>query len=347
MYIYLFVLIILILLSRLAQKYQSDRIVLSLSALIVCFTGFRAYSVGIDTENYILIWDNVLVDGLVYEEPGFIWLIKFLQQFTHNPTVLFLVCSAVIYPLIIHRLWDFRNIASFPVMVTTFYFCDIMISMNIIRQYMGVAIVFYFSRFLFKGNNIVYLIGVLLASTLHLSSLISMALFAIELLRWKELSKVKKLIYVAGIAAFFMLFGTLMNFADSEYGDYLASNSSSEVGMMTTLKVIFIFVSCFIFNIFKKNKYSSVDTYKTVFMIIVLSITGLLLETLGYFFPYMDRLGVIFHMFFLVYWGVLYKNIKGENIHLYTFIYLLLIVYPFISTLIHNGQGTVPFKFNF
>ena len=347
MYIYFFVLFLCVLLSYWANKYQLRRVLFWLSALFVCFTGFRAYSVGIDTENYIQIWDEILMGKLTLVEPGYAWLNEFLQRFTDNPTILFLVCSAVIYPLIIYRLWDFRIIASFHVMIATFYMCDLMLSMNIIRQYMAVAIVFYFSRYLFRGNYIVYIIGVLLATTFHYSSLIALSLFAIELFRWNNLSKMNKAFIVAGFAAVPVASGLLLNFAISEYESYFLSISGSDMGLMTTFKAMFIILSCFIFNILKKNKYTSSNTYNLVIIVIIISLIGLLFESLEYFFPYMGRLGLIFHMFFLVFWGILYKMLYKDGIFIYTFFYLLLIVYPFISSIIYNGQGTIPFIFIF
>ena len=347
MFIYLVVLLGTVLLSRWAQKRQSNRIVFGLSALFVCFTGFRAYSVGIDTENYIEIWDVILSGKISYVEPGFIWLNEFLQQFTDNPTALLLVSSAVIYPLIIYRLWNYRDIASFPVMIATFYMCDLMISMNVIRQYMAVAIVFYFSRYLFKGNYLIYLIGVLLATFLHYSSLIALALFATELLRWKKLSKVNKFFIAAGISVLPVAFGIVLNFASTEYGNFFSSVNHSDVGLLTILKGGFILLSCLIFNIFKRNKYASSDTNKMIVIIIIYSLIGLSLESLEYFFPYMGRIGILFHMFFLIFWGILLKRKKGVNLLICVFFYLLLIVYPFISSMIYNGQGTIPFKFIF
>lgn len=347
MFIYIVALLIFVLLSYWAQKCQSSRVVLALSVLFVCFTGFRAYSVGIDTENYIEIWNTVLAGRIAYVEPGFIWLCEFLQRYTDNPTILFLVCSAIIYPLIIFRLWDYRYIASFPMMIATFYMCDLMISMNVVRQYMAVAIVFYFSKYLFRGNYLVYLIGVILATTLHYSSLIALALFSTELLRWKYLSKPNKFFIVSGMAMLPIAFGIILNFASTEYGGYFSSVNNSEIGMLTMLKGLFILLSCFIFNIFKRNKYSSDDTYKMIMIIIIFSLIGLSFETLEYFFPFMGRVGILFHMFFLIFWGVLYKRNKGINIFICLVCYLLLIVYPFVSSIIGNGQGTVPFEFVF
>ncbi len=71
------------------SKYDLKPLLYLLILFLACITGFRGYEVGIDTTNYIKIWDNMLVGTPVYIELGFQWLICYLQKITANPTILF------------------------------------------------------------------------------------------------------------------------------------------------------------------------------------------------------------------------------------------------------------------
>lgn len=343
MFVYLVVLIVCVFLAHIADKYNSRKILFLLSFILVCFTGFRGYSVGIDTENYVEIWDSIFIERAVFIEPGYIYLNKFLQNFTDNPTLLFVVCSIIIYPLIIYRLWDFKYIASFPMMVVTFYMYGLMHSMNVVRQYMAVAIVFYFTRYLFRGSYVKYCLGILIASLFHYSSLIALSLFAIELNKWKHLSKSSKRFLVIGMTCIPFVSFILLDFVTSEYGGYF-NEVSKDFGFMTVVKAAFIVIVSILYQIPKRYKSASIDIYNVVRTTIILSLLGLALESVGYFFPFMGRMGLIFSMFSIIFWGILYKSQNTVNVVFCTLFYILLIIYPFMVSMLYNGFGTIPYS---
>lgn len=110
------------LLAYKAEISQKKIYVWLIVLFLVFIAGFRGEEVGIDTPNYIEIWDRLLIGGIAYQEVGFQFIITSLQHITDNPTYMFLVCSSIIYPLIIFRLWDFRKVASFTFMIAMFFF---------------------------------------------------------------------------------------------------------------------------------------------------------------------------------------------------------------------------------
>ena len=116
------------------SKYDLKPLLYLLILFLACITGFRGYEVGIDTTNYIKIWDNMLVGTPVYIELGFQWLICYLQKITANPTILFFICSLITYSCFVLRLWDFKNIASFPLMIAILFMLVLMPSMNVMRR---------------------------------------------------------------------------------------------------------------------------------------------------------------------------------------------------------------------
>ena len=158
--------------AYLADKYNSKLVRNLLICFLVLITGFRSVEVGIDSANYAEIWDAVLVGIPVFLEVGFQMLIQFLQRISTNPTILFVTCSIITFDLLIIRLWDFRNVASFTVMILVLFMLVVMPSMNTMRQYCAVSIVFYGTKFLFQKKYLKFILSVLIATSLHTSSLL-------------------------------------------------------------------------------------------------------------------------------------------------------------------------------
>lgn len=347
MFFYIAVYLICLCIAFVADKKKNRTLALLISLILVFLTGLRGSEVGIDTENYIGIWENIYYDEVLFVEPGFVLLNKFLQGITNNPVALFLVCSFIIYPLIIIRLWDFREIASFPVMISVFYMSHLMMSMNIIRQYCAVALIFYFTRYLSKGDYIKYIIGVLIAFTVHMSSLIGISMFAFEISKWKYLQKGQKIFLGIGIAISPVVLYYISQFAINEYGHYF--NNEQDLGFLTLGKLLFV---CFTYALVLRLKHidiqidnQSLDVF--VRNTIIILIVELCIVSLGYIFPFMDRIGLLFSLYEIIFWGILFKLSNTCNRPFYLMAFILLVVYPFISDIFNNGQGTVPYYFCF
>ncbi|MDD3038173.1 EpsG family protein [Bacteroides sp.] len=347
MVFYISVYLICLILSVVADKKDSKPLKFLICVIFVIITGFRGSQVGIDTENYINIWDNLYYGRATFVEPGFTLMNLALQKFTDNPVAIFVTSSSIIYFLIINRLWDFKRIASFPVMISVLYMSHLMMSMNVLRQYCAVAIIFYFTRYLSKGDYIRFIIGILIASTLHLSSLIGFLMFAFEILKWKNLNRAQKLLLGIGIAMSPFILYVASRFAFNQFGGYF-SNSESNIGFLTSGKMLFICYACFSFNLFKKKKDFRIDNLSLDVFIrntILTVILGLCLVSIGYFFPFMERIGLLFSLYEILFWGILFKLISNQNKVLCFLVFSFLVIYPFISSIINNGQGTVPYSF--
>lgn len=347
MLFYISLYLICLFLSILAVKTNNKYVIYIISAVLVFIAGCRGSQVGIDTENYIKIWNDVLYGRPTFIEPGFTFMIFVLQKITNNPVAMFITSSIIIYQLIILRLWDYRKLAYFPMMVTVLYMSHFMISMNILRQYCAVAIVFYFIKYLFRGKYLLYICGVLLASTFHLSSLIGFSLFALEIFRWNDLTKCHKMILGFGIIISPLVFVVALNFAINEFGNYFATVKSN-FGFMTLAKLMFILIATFSSKLPNKSNGFLINTLSSNYVIkstISLTVIGFFLISIGYFFAFMDRIGLLFSFYEIIFWGFLFKLTIWRNRILYFVAFLILIVFPFLSTILNNGQGTVPYVF--
>lgn len=341
--IYFFSIIFCLILAFFAEKKDNKTFVFIIALYLTLLSGLRGYTVGLDTSAYIDYWYDYMNIGTLFIEPGLIFIIDILQRFTSNPTWMLLVTSIIIYPLIIFRLWDFRNIASYPIMVSLFVILNFVPSINIMRQYISVAIIFFFSRYLFNKRYIIFLFGVVLGTIFHYSALTGLLFLVIEYFGGREKNKKQK-IFV------FLFFSVLIFYSSSlitllnKYSGYFIEMKSN-IGMLTFLKIICVVMFYLLLSkrqIKIKNKYFDINLIK---IIIFITVFGLLLQSLGYFYPFMDRIGLNFYIFEVIVWGLFIKNSDLRGKLLCMLCMLLLDLTPFIISLYSNGSGETPFVF--
>lgn len=344
---YFILLFVCTIVSYLADKYNSKTILYFLISVFVFFTGFRGEEVGIDTVGYVETWNEALYGHLLFTELGFQFLIYFLQIFTDNEVFLFLTCSLIIYVLIILRLWDFRNIASFPIMILALYMLVFMQSMNIMRQFCGVAIVFYFTRYLFNRQYIRYLLGLIIATSFHTSSILGLSLFGLEILNWKRFSKKRKMIFILLLLLVSIVGCLIFKIVYTKYGHYFI-DTEVNVGVLTFVKFIFIIISYYLSKIsckaiaFEKNGYY-INSF-VINAVVLLYLLGVIVESLGYFFPFMNRVGLIYSFWGIIFWGILFKMTRRIQLKcIYLVSMAVLLGVPFLLAIIFNGFGTVPY----
>ena len=338
-----------IVIAYLADKYESIRLRNLLILILACATGFRGHEVGIDTPHYIDIWDNIMVGDPVYQEVGFQWLILLLQKISEDPTILFVACSTIVFGFLIVRLWDFREVASFSVMTAVLYMLLFMQSMNTIRQHCALSIIFFCTRYLFQKSYFRFMLGVGIATLLHISSLLAISFVGFDLLKWKQLSWRKKMFLVLLIVAGGCSSMVVYNFIYSEYGNYF-EQPETDLGLLTIILFIFVLCSYGASKLWKKriggNYETITDHHYLINVVFVAYLMGILLQSLGYFFPYMGRIGLLFSLWGIVFWGMLFKLTVSSTLKLvYGLSMLLLIGWPFGVAIINNGYGTVPYMF--
>ena len=330
-----------------ADKYNSRLLRNMLIGYWVIMTGFRGYEVGIDTGNYVEMWYTTLIGAPVYCEIGFQWLMQLLQRYSQSPTILFVICSIITFGLLIVRLWDFRKIASFSMMIAVLYMLVVLPSMNTMRQFCAISIVFFCTRYLFRKQYLKFLLGIVGASFLHTSSLLGILFIGFELLEWKQFTFKKKVCYVILILTGLFLSGLAYDLVYSEYGHYF-ENETVKPGILTTGLFLFITFAYVTSNLNKKRCITFCAIDKSHFLIqvsFVAYIIAIILQSLGYFFQYMDRIGLIYSIWGVVFWGILFKLTKRRSLTILFFMAMLLFVaYPFILILTSNSLKVLPYS---
>ncbi|HOO05934.1 MAG TPA: EpsG family protein [Ruminococcus sp.] len=357
---YIVILGLIIVLAYGVDKNGSRKKLISIVLILSLVSGLRASVVGIDTYSYYSIFEAVYNDDptLAWRniEPTFLYICKLLLHISTNPNFLLFLFALLANSLIILRLWDFKDVAPFPWMIACYYSSFYFLSMNIVRQFCAIAIIFFATRYLFERKYIVYMFALGLAYLFHRSALVGLLFFCVELIDWAQLNKKQKLFIFLGFATIPIYIGHIIANIQM-YFKYFKSFSPN-IGFMLPVKIVLAVFLGIGLKIIRNNDDNSMNNHehnKADTMIVTYDnpgfinrikgyyYVGLLLTFLGYFFSFMDRIGLPFYLYECVFVGVLVKYRSDRKIC--KMIYALLIAYVLFSEFRGNGQGVLPYVF--
>ncbi len=338
--------IIIVILSYLADKFNSKLLLIMIIAVLSFYSGLRNVSVGIDTREYYSIINAAETGGINYiKDKGFLTICRILLSIFKKPEILILCFSIIICVFIICRMWELRNGYSFAFMVFIFMGCYYLNTLNITRQYITVGILFFSVKFLEKQHYIIFAIIVLLLSVIHLSALLGFGILLIFLIKdYHNNTKARKLLLISipivligGIFVFFRYF--------PKYEHYFSKKINSGVGLMQFVKIALILLvlvcsKAIRNNHFSKDKDGYYRTLNTRFL--DLYVLGIGFSFLGYYFSYMDRIGLGYLIFEIPFWGQVAKS--TVNKYLYCIAIGVIVVYDLLYSVIQNGYGVFPYS---
>ena len=181
-----------------ANKTSDRKRFLLLSVISVLITillaGLRDYEVGIDTINYLSkkrYWLGAISAeslgaymkyymGIGYGEPLFALLCGFVAQTFGNYSVFLLLVHAIIVSGVYIGAYRFRKIANPAFVLLLFYLVFYNHSLNIMRQYMAMAIVFAALADVPRKKYIRYSVAVIFAAMFHTSALLGLGAVVIH-----------------------------------------------------------------------------------------------------------------------------------------------------------------------
>lgn len=227
-------------------------LVLSLAA------GFRDYSVGIDTSRYKNGVEYFFQYGRQYWEVvfsyGYGYFTSFILHIWNNYSFLLFIQALITNGLIIARLWEFRKEASITFMVFV-YLCTIyFLTLNIICQYIAVAIVFFSTRYLDRGKYVLFILGVVLATCIHNSAIIALLMLAPSMFRFKGATTGKKFVQTVGCIVFTISVLIACQFLMSRYSGYLGRSEGISLGAMPFAQIGVLVLALLITGYFSNRK---------------------------------------------------------------------------------------------
>lgn len=346
MVIYISLLTLALLTSFIASRTQKKLFVFITISLLTIVAGFRGVDVGIDTSNY---YSNI-ISGFSYHwkfrEEGFRFVSNIVMHMTGNPQLVFVICAFITNILIICRFWDFRTNISFTIAMLIYLLMYYSNTLNIMRQYVAVAIVFYSSRYLFKKKYIIFLVSLFIASLFHRSALLGIIMLMIDV--WGTLSnRRKKILFVPSIIAILSICIYVYIYFRTDLDSYSAQRIYNINIPFLYHFVIFLFAWITNKNrVFSRiHKLNDRCLYNNTFLDIripLYALIGLLFESLGMFFAFVDRTGLYFAFYEVVFWAYLGKNSKNKS--LFGLLFLIYAFYVFLQVFTRNSYGLFPYS---
>ena len=250
--------IIMFLISSLCLHYYSkDRKVYFLFVLALVFpvllAAYRDVSVGIDTSVYVV---PLIKKAINYDFNNFIALavathtevvysaiIYFLSVLTNGSTeIVFGLTELVIVFFVYRRILDFKDDAPVFVMTMVYLLITYNRSLNLSRQCIAMALIFYATRYL-RENKVKYLIFNLTAVMFHNSSVLGLLFIVIDYCIGGRLSRIKSFLFISlsSVAiifyqSIFPFFAQLIFGVDNKYSHYWANSDS---GFLSVWDIIF------------------------------------------------------------------------------------------------------------
>lgn len=178
-----FILIFIILLLGLSLKTsyskRGRKIFIFVSFLLLTIlSGFRAFSVGVDTMAYVAMFNNI--DHLNFlqsrYEKGFLLFLKLIHRFTDNPTIFLLISSAICVGTVCYFVYKYSADPLFSILLyitlKAYFF-----QMTGIRQTLATAFVMIAFSLLMErrsvNKNIISILFLLLATQFHSMSIVA------------------------------------------------------------------------------------------------------------------------------------------------------------------------------
>lgn len=327
-------------LSWFAEKKDSKVLLLATILAAGLLSGFRAGSVGWDTQNYLNIADNV-GQGIWSPnvELSFQYIVKALLLLWGDPQWVLLVFAVATNALFLYRFWTLRRVGSFSCMVLLYLIFHYSSTMNIMRQYLAVAVIFFATVFLDKGRFAPYLLCTIFASLLHTTAVLGFVLLPFYVFVATDNKQVRRyiLLLCALLLPIIFVGGVVLI---HQYGKYLQQANNS-IGFMLPVRLLVLVVVWYV-SVCKTRSVPYVNQ-RIMPAIAICAVLGILITFGGYYVTTLSRVGLYFIVFEIPFIAFAMKY--GKNRLIPQTLYSVLAAYVLFFALMGNGAGIWPFAF--
>ena len=340
---YCCILCICTILANVAQKKDNKKILIPIIVILSMVAGFRHYSVGVDTEPYMLSIENFykihkIVSPYNTFAIGYGYFTVFIYNIYHNYNFLLLIEAFIINTLIVLRFWDFRKSSSFTFMIFSYLLIIYLKTFNLNVQYIALAIVFYATKFVEDKKYIKFFICIGISSLIHKSALIGLIYFVIKWFDFKHMTKNELLTKVFTIVIGSILIIYAYNNLYASYSKYLSRESS--IGFMCFAQLLIYVITIFLYK--HKLKENSEGKFK---LVAIYYLIGIILSFSSYYISNAGRIAFYFMIFEPVFYGMILKDKKNDK--LFNFILICWIIFYSIYVIVdgNSNAGYLPYSF--
>lgn len=325
----------------------------ALILLLSIFAGFRNGETGVDTAHYIIRYMEPIREGAFWSitdmSIGFKFIVWFTYLFTNHTFIVFTVIALITNSCIILRLWDYRNKSSFLLMFIMYYGFYYLITFNLFRQFLSIAIVFYYSRYIELKRYKTYIVGVVLAIMIHNISILGFMLIPIDILLSNENlkeRKIRRIVLLLSPIIILVISWGLLNYFDFDHYIHLLNRPGNHGsnGISIPIKMLLGFIMYY--GIRKRISYNINDcaiSLAELNKIISIYFIGLLIGLTSYISYEAERLTYYFVMFEPILVSIKVK--KNFQIQIIRYLYILFTIYSLYSKLAGGGSKIIPYTF--
>lgn len=227
---------------------------------------------------------------LFQEEQGFVLLNKIVYLFSQRTVAIFLVVSAItvfFYYKVIKK-ESVNYVVSIIILIT---FDNYIISFNLMRNILAVAMFLYAASYIWEGKPIKYIFWIIFISTMHRSAILMLPMYWV--LRF-DYGKRKNLVVTLGLLGLFGLFWMrfeqivffIQRVLGYQYDITLYGTGRGSLGSLLKSSVLFLFVIILIqkinFKEIKERVWFNACVYNMIFQ--VFSVKMFMMQRIGFYF---------------------------------------------------------------
>ncbi len=332
--------------AYMAQKSQNWKWMLCPFLIFTFVAGFRADSVGVDTEANLAAFRACLNNGNLFVSKEFLYyhLGAAILRIGNIDFLVLLFYGAIIYALVMARLWDFRATTNLGIAVFLYGLYFFGGSLNGMRQYVAISIIFFATRFLKYERYVLFALLTLLATCFHVSAVVAFV-FILFRIGFRTYYTVRQA-FIGLIAMLSVV--PIVYICYTTYSGYLSS-LKFDMGIMNVAQISLLVASFLLSksarspNLAKANtgKYEDNTSFTYAF---VVSFTGLSLGFASYFVEYASRMGYYFRLFEIIYYGKALSSARNDkSLRLAFFLALTLIGVYYV----YKYNGIIPYRVSF
>lgn len=321
-----------------------------LAISIPTFIAAFRYQVGTDYSNYDYLftyirnnsWEKVLSNTIKWET-GFKILVKVLTEIGDNRFVFgalaFLTLAVITYTL--RTDYGYYGMVLSYFVYLFFYFPA---ALNIVRQSLAVAIVFYSYKFIFENNKYKYFLFILLAASIHTSAIVALPVYYLWNHKKNKAISTRTALTVISISVCFVcmwrsILQIVLSFGWS-FGrkfTYLLENNN---GMNRDIFVKLIMLAVFI-TAFKKLR--KLDERNAFF--VYLFALNCIVSFTGYQITFFKRIGMYFEITLLVLVGWLPRIFtKSSKIIVQSAVIAAFLIYFYLGSYLLGHGDIIPYQ---
>lgn len=296
--------------AELAARKDQKWWLLAAVVLLSFVAGCRAVSVGTDTPAVTAALIRDMGRPIFDHSKDFLYyaLCKLLMLIWENPSFVLTVLALLTNGAIFLRLWDFSKEISMPAAVCVYGLFYFGTSMNITRQILAMALIFYVSRYLFKQKYLWFCLGAVIAVLIHASACMALLLLAVYLFYF-DFPGIRRIPlrrrWIALGAAVIGL--VLVIFLGRQYSVYLVF-SGIRIGIMQPVQLcILAAVYVLAYRARRQGGLENLD-WKNFRFIFLLSLLGYAFSLAGYLLEELGRMNYYFKIYEIVFYGTVLKQ---------------------------------------